>query len=616
MRYSMKSIPDFNLRALKMIKIILFLLFAVTLLCAKLPADLPGQEIDDNQYLEYILEQRDSTTEDTITISTQSPTGEEAEIAWLDSISQSWEAPSLSQQIADDTIPVHLGMGAVFIPRMSSKNSIEPEITIHERESGNLVASGQTGKKYNLLPGKYVVFISSIPKISIYKNFTIQEARLTPIIPDWCALKIEVINDNAKPIRGEYDIAKTGPLTPIGRGRGRDINLAEELRVWLLPAGTYKIIGPGTSYNAVSNFLTVRVNRGEFINYSIVQDETTNKILGGGIILENTQSSISSNWNHSINLGGSIDIGFLKNHKSDSTEKDLKFSMLLYDRLTYRRNKVDLNNLMKIDITLDLQENSKDEFTLQTTLDELRLNSIFTYKLFPRVGPYGRIEYTSGILPKRAYRTGEDSHYFLTYDEIPYADPERKKEKIISDSILPIVDSLSEEKDIEPAFSPVNIQSGIGGNVQLLRNRFMNVRLLSGFGFTFERKWDEKKIYEDEDLILDTASTIYQNYIYEQNHTILERIDEERFEFGPEFMLNSNLSLGRSVTVDTEFRYFAPVKRFSTPDITITNLLSFHITGHVILDYDYSFKLIQPEESDLQNEESRHRILLRFSFSK
>lgn len=598
-----------------MSKYLLFLLLFYTMLWADLPADLPGEEIDDNQYLEFILEQRKNKKTDTTTVSPTTKTREEMEIAWLDSISQGWEAPSLSQQIANDTIPVHLGMGAVFIPRMSSKNSIEPDITIHDRLTGDLVASGQTGKKYNLLPGDYVVFISSIPKISIYKNFTIREARLTPIIPDWCALKIEVINDNAKPIRGEYDIAKTSPLTPIGRGRGRDINLAEELRVWLLPEGTYKIIGPGTSYNAVSNFLTVRINSGEFLNYSIVQDETTSKILGGGIILENTQSSISSNWKHSINLGGSIDLGFLKNHKSDSTEKDLKFSMLLYDRLTFRKNKIDLNNLMKVDLTLALQE-SNDEFRLQTTQDELRLNSIFTYKLFPRIGPYGRVEYTSGLLPKRAYRKGEGSHYFLTYDEIPYSNPEVKSKKIISDSILPDIDSLAEEKDIEPAFSPMNIQSGIGGNVQLLRNRFINIRLLSGFGFTFEKKWDEKKIYEDDDLILDTASSLYKNFILDQNHTILERIDDQRFEYGPEFMLNSNLSLGRTVTVDTELRYFAPVKRISTPDLTISNLLSFHLTGHIILDYDYSFKLIQPEEIELQNKESRHRILLRFSFSK
>lgn len=589
----------------------LLLLLIVTLVLAKLPADLPGEEINDKEYFEFILEQRDSSDlEQDTTTSSQTLTNEEKEMQWLDSISQGWEAPPLSVQIDNDSTPIHLGMGAVFIPRLSSDNSIEPEITIHTK-SGDLVASGQTGKKYNLLPGEYVVFISSLPKISIYKSFIIKEARLTPIIPDWCALKIEVINDNAKPIRGEYDLAKTNPLIPIGRGRGRDINLAEELRVWLIPPGTYKIIGPGTSYNAVSNFLTVRINPGEFINYSIVQDESSNKILGGGIIEENTQNRIRSSWRHSINLGGSIDIGFLKNHKKDSTEKDLKFSMLLYDRLTYQKNKIDLNNLMKVDITLDLTENSRDEFKLQSSLDELRLNSIFTYKLFPRLGPYGRIEYISGILPKSAYRkygaTDQESHYFLTFDSIP---------DTINDSSNFIVDSTSEALTIEPVFSPINIQSGIGGNVQLLRNRFINIRLLSGFGFTYEKKWDEKKIIEDDELTLDSTSTTFNNYYNEKLHTTLAKIDQKRFDFGPEFMLNSNLSIGKSVTVDTEVRYFAPVKRFSTPDITVSNLLSFHLTGQIILDYDYSFNLIQATEKELQSQESRHRILLRFSFSK
>lgn len=602
-----------------MSRISILLLLLILPIFAKLPADLPGQEIDDDDYFKFILEQRDSTNIEKVEIDTTPLTPEEREMAILDSLSKTWEAPPVSKQIALARKPIHLGLGAVFIPRMSGANAIEPEITIHEKGSGNLVASGQTGKQYNLLPGEYVVFISSLPKISIYKDFTIKESRLNTIIPDWCALKIEVINDNAKPIRGEYDLAKTNPLTPIGRGRGRDINLAEELRVWLIPAGTYKIIGPGTSYNAVSNFLTVRLNKGEFINYSIVQDETSNKILGGGIILENTQNSMSSNWRHSINLGGSIDMGFLKNHKSDSTEKDIKFSMLLYDRFNFRRNKVDLNNLLKIDVTLDLQENSKDEFTLQSTLDELRLNSIFTYKLFPKLGPYGRVEYISGILPKNAYRTygatDTSTHYFLTYDSLETSSVDSDK-KVINDSILPQVDSISEKVVTEPGFSPIVIQSGIGGNVQLLRNRFINMRLLSGFGFTFEKKWDEKKIYEDDDLIIDSTSTVFQNYFKDKLHTTLERVDRQRFELGPEFMLNSNLSIGRAVTVDTEFRFFAPVKRISHPDISISNLLSFHITGHVILDYDYSFILTQAEEEELKNEQSRHRILLRFSFSK
>lgn len=600
-------------------KSVILLLSLCSLLWAKLPADLPGEEINNEQYLQYMLQQQDSTNRKSIVKYDSTLTQEERDSIWLDSVSRSWEAPPLAVQYDMDTTPIHLGMGVVFIPRMSSKNSIEPEITIHEKVSGDLVVSGQTGKKYNLLPGEYVVFISSLPKISIYKSFTITEARPTYIIPDWTTIKIEVINDNAKPIRGEYDLAKTNPITPIGRGRGRDINLAEELRVWLVPAGTYKIIGPGTSYNAVSNFLTLRTNPGEFINFTVVQDETTNNILGGGIISENTQNNIASDWKHSINLGGSIDLGFLKNHNSDSTEKDLKFSMLLYDRINFRRNKVDLNNLVKVDITLALQENSREEFTLQSTLDELRLNSIFTYKLFPRVGPYGRVEYISGILPKNANRTygASDSakHYFLTYDSLETSSTNNEK-KIINDSLVPHIDSTSEKVVTEPAFSPIVIQSGIGGNVQLFRNRFLNMRLLSGFGFTFEKKWDEKKIYDDDNLEIDSTSTIFTNYFDNKLHTTLERVDRQRFELGPEFMLNSNLSIGKSITVDTEFRFFAPVKRFQEPDITISNLLSFHITGHVILDYDYSYNLTQAEEEELRNKESRHRILLRFSFSK
>lgn len=592
-----------------LLKCSLLLISVVTLLFSRPPAALPGDELSNDTYYNYLLTNALTQQE----LDELKETFTESDTVDTSALSATWNAPSVADQMGAAG-SIKLGMGAIFVPRMSEDGAIEPDILIKDRD-GKILASGQTGEYFNVLPGAYTIHIGNLAKMEITREVFVEEGKPTLVFPDWCALRIEVIDENAKPIRGEYDLAQLNPLTPIGRGRGRDIDLNEELKIWFLPPGNYKIIGVGASLNSISNFLTVTLtNPGEMTRYTVVQDTKDSKILGGGIMIEDAEARKNRNWTHNINIGGSVDLNYINDIRNDTAGNTVGLSMLMYDRFNYRKDKFELNNLVKVDMSLNMA--SFRLSSLESSIDELRITSLFTYRLFPRFGPYARGEYISGILQKNAKAPASDvddnsvasQHTFIYYDSIP---------RVIDDNLPVRYDSTSKSVSLSPPFSPINLQAGFGGNVQVLRNRIVNSRFLAGFGVDYESRWDTWRIVPDTLLTFDSTSEIYNKYYTgEALKTTLYDVSQTRLDYGPEMVLNTDLYLGRFISVENESRIFFPFERMDAPDVVIRNLLSLHLTGNVIIDYDYNFTLIQANEEELRTRVGRHRILLRFSFSR
>ncbi|ERP31487.1 hypothetical protein [Chitinivibrio alkaliphilus] len=594
---------------MKTIVLFLYLLYFST---GGIADELPGEELDPDRFFRHISSSVEMGSEKDDTSRTPREPRALPRLKWLDSVSQTWEAPPLSEQISNDTTAIRIGMGAIFVPSMSKSPEDEPEVYILD-ESGEVVVSGTTGRGYNLEPGTYSVGVGNIPKRPLIEDVVVEESKMIPVMPSWGGVRFEVINKDGTPIRGEYDMARMDPMTHLGRGRGRDITLAEGLSVWLLQPGTYKVVSPGMSFNTITNFITFRVKPGEFMNYTLVQEEATSTIVGGGILGTGDRDDTRSAWRHSLNFGGSADLSQTNNHLRDSVHTSLGLSLIFYDRSYYTSEQITLDNLLKFDVSLAVNRDELDNLTLTTVLDEMRFNTIFTYKLYERFGPYGRGEYVSGFVPSRVYanndgRDADEKHFFLLYDErFDTLDTVEPRE----------IDSLSESYQSKPAFSPLTIQGGIGGNVQLFRTPVINTRVLTGFGITYERRWDELGTLSDTEYeVLDSSSTFYEQYLDRTPHTILYNIDTERFNTGPEVMLQNTLNLGAVASVTTEFRAFAPVDRFRRPDITLSNLFSLHLLGNLVLDYDYTYRRVRADEEELRTRFSRHRVLLRFSLSR
>ncbi|MBD3321281.1 MAG: hypothetical protein GF350_09325 [Chitinivibrionales bacterium] len=575
-----------------------FFFIAIPLSAAP-PPDLPGEDIT-NEYSRNIIPE-DSVKAKAPDYSPESPN-------WLDKASKTWDAPDLAQQIAADHNPVNLGKGAVYIPYFT-KPSLEPEIEIIDK-NGKVMASGKPGKKYSLLPGTYYVLFGSGPhKTRMVRSFTITEGTITPIVPDWCGLVIDVVDRNNIPFPGEYELARIDHFETYGRGYGREPDLGEELKTWILKPGIYKIYGIGDSYNTLTNFVTVRLLPGELTDFILVQNNPEEmKIEGGGIVYAEASKKLTKNWKYGFDVGGSIDFNAENDKENDTVITSTSITLLLNSRLNYKKDPVDWISYINLNEGVDFSKLMLSRLDSKT--DELRIFSIFVWRFLHWLGPYARLEGNTEIFPEYA-RGPEtvDKHYFL---------------KLNPDSTLYEIDSLPPNSSLlQPAFSPLKLEAGAGANFNAFDTRYFDLTVLTGFGFTQELRWNESEIADT--VAIDTTDTLfYQTYrdIIDNNKSrnIIRKVNyPTRPDYGPEAALNSTLRLGRIATIKSELEVLIPIRtggKFSfKPYLDFRNTLSWRLFRAISLVYDYRYQLQQPADNQAHVNESRHQILVQYSYS-
>jgi hypothetical protein len=576
-------------------------------LAARPPEPLPGVEITDEQYLDYVLP-RDSVVAATPRSSPASPT-------WLERAAKTWAAPPLPEQLAADEHTMLMGMGAVFVPRMSSAR-LEPDVEILDAK-GEVAARGRTGRKYSLLPGNYYVMLGSGPhNVRIVKPAVVTEGETRPLVPDWCGLSIDVLDQNSVPFRGEYEIARMDDLEPFGRGYGRNEELGEKVKTWILPPGTYKVFGVGQSYNTMTNFVTVRLVPGEFVRFVLVQDPDQLTILGGGAVTSEVTTAISSNWRYGVDLGGTADFNATTDHMSESernTASQTALSLLSNMRLNYDKSPIEWKTRLRANFGMTFTgDTAYERPLLEADPDELRLSSVFTWRLINWLGPYGRVEAETGALPQYERPRVRDvtNHWFIVPPDT-------------TDYNNVVYDTTMESYRLQPPFSPFAFEAGLGVNASLFSLRYLESRLLAGIGYRQENRWDESYVgagLDTSETVVDTCDICrrYREVVRNGwNKTVIRRLEDTRNlpEVGPEASWYATVRIGRIATVESELKVFAPFIRLLQPGIIWRATVSWRLIRMVSLVYDYEYELRRPEETALQKAESKHRVLLRFSYT-
>lgn len=587
---------------------------AVVVLClaacltAKPPDPLPGKEITDEQYLNSVFP-RDSIVAATPPSSPASPT-------WLDRAAKTWLAPPLPEQLAADKRSVLMGMGAVFVPMMSSPR-LEPDVEILD-QTGEVAARGRTGRKFSLLPGDYYVMLGSGPhNARMVKPVTIEEGEIRPIVPDWCGLSIDVLDENSVPFRGEYEIVRMDDLEPFGRGYGREEERGEKVKTWLLPSGTYKIFGVGQSYNTMTNFVTVRLVPGELVRFILIQDPDDLTIQGGGSVTSEVTTSITSNWRYGVDLGGTVDFNATTDHRSSAEHKTVSqtaLSLLSNMRINYDKSPLEWKSRLRANIGMTFSGDTLYERPLlEAEPDEVRLTSIFTWRLIQWLGPYARLEAETGVLPQYERPRVADltNHWFI-------APPDSANDH------QAIYDTTLQSYLLQPPFSPFAFEAGIGGNANLLNLRYFESRILGGILYRQENRWEES--FVTSALAIDTSDaalldTCYVCRRYKEvlrdgkSKTVIRELEDTRNrpEIGPDATWYATLRLGRLATIESELKIFAPFIRLLRPDIVWRATLNWRLIRMVSLVYDYEYELRRPIGN--VSAESTHRVLIRFSYT-
>lgn len=554
---------------------------------AAAPPELPGEEITEQFF-------RSAPAPDTSLVA--APVADTSR-SWLEIAARSWEAPTVEEQIGKAVKLVPLGQGTVFVPRMV-EGSDEPEMEVYD-SVGEFAAKGKPGEGINLLPGTYsVVLGSGAHKQQIVRGVNVVEGRVAPVAPTWSGLVIDVVDENSQPLVADYELVRIDEFEPYGRGRGADLDLGETPPAWILKPGLYKILGAGESYNSLRNFITVRLLPGQFVRVLLNMDEDSRRVIGGGVVqMGEGRSDRKKLWTTGIDLGGSI----LFNATVDRRERDddlrgsnsSTIALLLNWWLRYDRSPFEWTNSLRLDEGLTVPDFEFEQ--IENSIDEIRLRSLFVWRLLRWLGPYGRFETRSNVFPDWA-RLSETSKYFYIVNDAGTAGT---------------VDSSSTFQT-QATFSPLTIETGLGANADIVNIRMVDARFRIGFGYSFTSVRDK---YTRATAPASLASGP-DSSIIRQSDVLQSEGSAAEHAAGPEAALTVDLRLGNFVTLRTELRVFAPVApelRFANADYDWETRLSWRLARAITFDYELKYLLAQPSNDDLKVDEFNHRVQIRYS---
>jgi len=522
---------------------------------------------------------------------------------WLESVMKTWNAPSLSVQFSTNRAILPFGKGGIFIPKMSEMNS-EPDIEILNQR-GHTVSSGESGRTHVVEPGEYTVMIGSgTLRQRMAKSIVVEEGKTSTLTPDWSALIIEVVDEQGSVLRGEYELVRIDEFDPYGRGYGASIELGETVRAWILPPGTYKILGAGAGYSTLTNFVTVRLLPGELTNFLLIQEPVNFHIRGGGTVHMSPTTRLTSNWRVGANIGANVQFNAEIDHEVKNEENVFTMGLLFDAWLLYRKSPMEWSTRFKLEESINIENN--DLTNMVNSPDRVSLSSIFIWRLLDWMGPYARAEFSTKLFNTRIKRSSEEWFCFVNKNY-------EFNEEIGFDTSRTFVS--------EPALSPLVLDLGAGINTDLTSMRAFESKLRVGLGCSYSRYLDRHRIIEANRVkyLSEDSLTLYQQRANVANSIILYPEKKVNiFEVGPQIALSMMARLGAFASADAEIRVFAPVipeLRINRPDLDLHSTLSWRLSRIMNLDYTYRRSLKQPTELEVPVHTSSHGIWLRLHFS-
>ncbi|MGI5864204.1 MAG: ABC-type transport auxiliary lipoprotein family protein [Myxococcales bacterium] len=362
------------------------------------------------------------------------------------------------QLLADDT-EMPAGKGAIFLPALSDSDA-EPAVAVYRDDE--LVAEGQTGRRLVVEPGAYRVrFGSGARGQQLSVNVSVEEGRVTAVEPSWAALELRVVDERFIPFRGTYELISVADREEFGIGFGADEEQGEQLRIWVLEPGLYKIVQSGGTYRDRTNFATVYLEPGKLTRFVLVQDKESGEFRGAGVIAdEDDVGRVAGNWKSQAIVGGDFKLSNTDEGGVDGWNIDLGFyldAMVRYlDEPHFFLTRLELEEGV-------LRTASSDRF--EPTVDRLYLHSIYIYQLSRWFGPYARAGLETKILPR-----------FKSFDAPTTVD--------VVDEAGNTVETLGNTDLVKlgSPFSPLQVKEGLGGNMRVLRTLAFDLDVRAGIG--------------------------------------------------------------------------------------------------------------------------------------
>ena len=478
-----------------------------------------------------------------------------------------WESAPISTQLEMDNTIVPVGKGAVFCPAMTDSD--------HEPMYGVLVKDrveheAKMGHRIILTPGIYdVVYGSGTVDQMMKKRVKVVEGAATLIKPDWSGLVIEVINKSRADVREYYELFDLVTGNSYGIGQGVEEGLDEELRTWILSPGVYKIVQPGDNVNAVINFGTIRLLRGELTRTTLVLDTDSGNFLGFGHIADVRQlMKRESKWRVRSEIAGNALLNYIPSSGSGA-ETDASFTATVQS-LTDARYE---SGRHVIPVWSNLEEglSMQSDRDLHKYIDKAEFRLTYIYRLSNIISPYVR-----AAIETRLFKTQHN-----------FKDPDNYVRVDSKGDTLDVVEN-ADKIGIGGALSPVYLKQGFGITSVLIKSIPVNLNVRGGYG--------ARQTYARD------AS------IFNVDTKVLSPMIESKIT-GMEFLLLGDIRIGRYVLFYTEFDILMPESKRDTWVYDGENRLRLNLTSSVSL----LFKVEYWKDENLKNIQTRYQTLLRFS---
>lgn len=478
-------------------------------------------------------------------------------------------APEI-QRDQDPTL-VPMGKGAVFVPCMSDPQA-EPPYMLYDGKKQ--VASAPAGTRIVARPGRYRMIMGSGPVGErVVRQVEIIEGKTAMVSPDWAGLRIQVVDENTIPFRGEYELVALPGMQNYGVGRGAQLEQGEQVRTWILEPGLYMLLKVGESYQARRNFFTFRARPGILEQLTLVADPGTGDFKGAGEQRAfGAGSSLERDLILAVIVGGGVNLTSQSNVTGAADKTTLGPSFYFDTLLQYTKRRHYVYGRLNLEEAFTQQDWGRFE----KNIDFWRLDALYAFKMWPSLGPYVRAGVESTIFPGFLY-FNEKRDVVWMEDGVERGSWAGRRQFQVTD----------------PAF-PMVLKGGTGLRFNTPPLSWLDLWALLGVGGRFTVTRDMFTSVDDSGTDVYEVSKIHS------------------FEdFGAESTIVARATLTRWVLLNTEFDIFFPFDDFIQPSFRWDNNLALRITSYVSVSYIYRMKYEPAINDALQHD---HQALLRFSY--
>ena len=480
-------------------------------------------------------------------------------------------------QLAADPTPVPTGQGAIFVPALSDGDS-EPETLVFRDD--RQVASGPTGRRIVVPPGRYSIRVGSGPaRLMVDEEVTVAADRTVAVPVRWGGLRVTVVDENDIPHRGSYELIRASDRQPFAVGFGADMLLGEQLSTTLMPEGLYRIVRRGATYRARTDFATVLVPAGALVHFKLVVDPADGSFRGGGLVLPEELGLVAeaSPWNRRYSVAVTLPFASSRNVVGATNQTSIGMEAFFDTYVTYQKGRNFLSGIFEIEegfLRLDPEGTAAQP--VQKTRDRIRADVFYSRFLKPRVGPYARFGLLMTAAPSEALFT-EDGEVVI-----------RRLDGRVEDLFVPANANL----ETSGAFAPVLLRQGGGLNARVLRTRSVTLDLRTGLGLR-QNRFNEALFLDDNPASGPLEYREAPNF--DQQGVEAAVVASARYRF---LLVNTNLDVfGGFGTLD--------------PTIDWRNTVSWRLTEKLSMDYIVDLLRLPRVRAENQISQS---VLLRYSF--